>query len=568
MRISRSHYAAIYGPTAGDLLRLGNTTLLAEIERDHATYGDELTVGAGKALRDGEGFQPSATYAAGAPDLVVIGATVIDPVLGILKADIGVRDGRIVGLGKAGNPDLMAGVDPALRCGPNTTVMQAEYAIVTPGGIESHAHFITPDQCIHALAGGTTTMIGMSPGPGFDVTCSGPNTLATLLRGCAAYPLNFGFLGRGSCHDPAAIEESVAGGALGVKIHEDFGAALATVNSALVAADRNDFAVLLHSDTLNEFGSCDDLIALIDGRSLHVYHAEGEGGGSAPDIIRVAGLPNVVCSSTNPTNPFTPAVVEEGLPMTMASHALRYELAEDVAFAELRVRPPTMAAEDLLNDMGAIPIFSSDSQGMGRIAENITNCWQLASVMKERVGRLAEETTERADNERIKRYVAKYTINPAIAFGIDRYVGSLEPGKMADFVIWPRESFGAKPDVVVKQGVAVWAAAGDPAGSIHASEPVCQRPMWGALGGNLGALGAIFVSRLAMDAEVGRRLALAKETLPIASTRALGKADMRHNDACPEIEVDPRTFEVFADGRLLTCEPATRVPLGREYFVS
>jgi len=565
-KISRAAYANIYGPTRGDLVRLGDTSLLAEVEHDFAHYGDELTTGAGKCMRDGEGFQPSGTYASGALDMVVQNATIIDAVAGIVKGDIGIRDGKIVAIGKAGNPDMMNGVDPRLRCGPNTTVVHADGFIVTAGGIEAHAHFLSPQQCHHALAGGTTTMIGMSPGPHFDVSCSGPNVLGQLIRAADEFPLNFGFLGRG-CMDVGAVEESVAGGALGVKIHEDFGASPAVLDGSLVAADRNDFAVHIHTDTINEFGFCEDTLAMIGSRSVHMYHTEGSGGGHAPDLIRVNGMPNVLPSSTNPTNPFTPAGLHEGVPMTMLAHFLNFDVPEDVAFAEMRVRPQTMAAEDMLHDMGAISMFATDTQGMGRLAENLAKCWQLASVMKDRIGRLPEETTSRADNERIKRYIAKYTINPARAAGIDRYVGSIEPGKMADLVIWPRASFGIKPFQVIKGGFMTWSAMGDGNGSIFRTEPMVQRPMWGALGRAKNALSATFVSKLAIENNVQRKLDVQKPMLPITSVRKLGKKDMLHNDALPVITVDAQTFDVWADGKLLKVEPATRVPLGRKYML-
>ncbi|MCW5619657.1 MAG: urease subunit alpha [Burkholderiales bacterium] len=564
--LTRAAYANLYGPTTGDLVRLGDTALLAQIEHDFAHYGDELTTGAGKVMRDGEGFEPTGTYASGALDMVVQNATIIDAVAGIVKADIGIRDGRIVGIGKAGNPKIMNGVDPHLRCGPNTTVVHADGFIVTAGGIEAHAHFISPQQCWHALAGGITTMIGMTPGPHFDVSCSGPNVLGKLIQGADEFPLNFGFLGRG-CMEPGAVEESVAGGALGVKIHEDYGASPAVLDGTLVAADRNDFAVHIHTDTINEFGFCEDTLAVIAGRSVHMYHTEGSGGGHAPDLVRVNGMPNVLPSSTNPTNPFTPFGLNEGLPMTMLAHFLNFGVPEDVAFAEMRVRPQTMAAEDLLHDMGAISIFATDTQGMGRLAENIAKCWQLASVMKERVGRLPEETTARADNERIKRYVAKYTINPAIAAGIDHYVGSIQPGRFADLVIWPRASFGIKPFLVIKGGFVTWSIMGDGNGSIFMTEPMVQRPMWGALGRARNALSATFVSQLALDNDVARKLDVQKPMLPIRSVRKLGKKDMVRNDALPDIQVDARTFDVFADGRRLWCEPAQRVPLCRRYLL-
>jgi urease subunit alpha len=565
-KISRKAYAEIYGPTKGDMVRLGDTSLLAEVEHDFTTYGDELTTGAGKVMRDGEGFQTTGTYASGALDMVIQNATIIDPVLGIVKGDIGIRDGRIVGVGKAGNPDIMEGVDPALRCGPNTTVTHGDHAIVTPGGIEAHAHFLSPQQAWHGMAGGLTTLIGMSPGPHFDVSSSGPNILGQLIRACDEFPLNFAFLGRG-CMDVGAVEESVSGGALGVKIHEDFSASPAVIDGSLRAADAHDFSVHLHTDTINEFGFCEDTLAAIDGRTMHIYHVEGAGGGHAPDILKVSGAANVLPSSTNPTNPFTEGALDEGPPMTMLCHMLNYGLPEDVAFAESRMRPQSMAAEDLLHDMGAISIFATDSQGMGRLAENVAKCWQLASVMKDRIGRLPEEKTARADNARILRYIAKYTINPAVAAGIDAQVGSLEAGKMADIVLWPRASFGIKPETVIKSGEIVWAAMGDANGSCIETEPVVQRPMWGSLGCAKTNLGVTFVSKLAIEADTERKLGVAKRFVPIESVRGLSKRDMRHNDALPEIRVDPQTFEVFADGKLLTCEPATEVPLSWRYML-
>ena len=428
--MDRGQYARLYGPSTGDMIRLGDTSLLAEVEHDHTHPGDELTTGAGKVMRDGEGFRTRGTDAEQALDLVVHNALIIDPVLGIIKADIGVRRGRIVGVGKAGNPEIMAGVTPGLDTGPNTTIMHGDQLIVTPGVIEAHAHFLSPQQAYHALAGGCTTMIGMSPGPHFDVSCSGPHTLGRLIQACDEYPLNFGFLGRG-CSDAGAVAESVAGGALGVKIHEDFGASPAVIDGCLRAADAADFSVHIHTDTINEFGFYEDTMAAVAGRTIHMYHTEGTGGGHAPDILAVNGFANVLPSSTNPTNPFTPAALEEGVPMTMLAHAMSYELPEDVAFAEARIRPQTMVAEDFLHDLGAISIFATDTQGMGRLAENATKAFQLASIMKDRTGRLAEEKTACADNERILRYMAKLTVNPAIAAGIDAHVGSIEPAR------WP-----------------------------------------------------------------------------------------------------------------------------------
>ncbi len=566
MKLSRSAYAALYGPTTGDMVRLGDTSLLAEIEHDHTSYGDELTTGAGKMMRDGEGFCTTGTAANGALDMVIQNAIIIDPVLGIVKGDIGIRDGRIVGVGKAGNPDILDGVDPRLVTGPNTTVVHGDNHFVTAGAIEAHAHFLSPQQSWHALAGGTTTMIGMSPGPNFDVSCSGPNTLGRLIQAADEYPLNFGFLGRG-CSDPVAVAESVSGGALGVKIHEDFGASPAVLDGSLTAADAADFSVHLHTDTINEFGFYQDTMAAIAGRTIHMYHTEGAGGGHAPDILAVNGFENVLPSSTNPTNPFTLPALEEGVPMTMLAHMMSFELIEDVAFAEARIRPQSMAAEDLLHDMGAISIFATDTQGMGRLAENVAKCWQLASVMKDRVGRLAEETTARADNERILRYIAKLTINPAIAAGIDAHVGSLEDGKMADIVLWPFAFFGAKPSTVIKGGTIVWATMGDGNGSFSGSEPMIHRPMWGSLGSARRHLGVTFVSKLAIEAGTAEKLGVLKPFVTIRSVRKLGKRDMLRNDALPDVRVDPQTFEVWADGVHMTCEPARSVPLARRYFL-
>ncbi len=566
MKMDRAQYARLYGPTTGDMIRLGDTSLLAEVEQDHTHPGDELTTGAGKVMRDGEGFRSRGTDASGALDLVIHNAVIIDPVLGIIKGDIGVRRGRIVGVGKAGNSEIMAGVTPGLDTGPNTTVMHGDQMIVTPGVIEAHAHFLSPEQAWHALAGGCTTMIGMSPGPHFDVSCSGPHTLGRLIQACDEYPINFGFLGRGSS-DPEAVTESVMGGALGVKIHEDFGASPEVIDGCLRAADAADFSVHIHTDTINEFGFYQDTMAAVADRTIHMYHTEGAGGGHAPDILAVNGFANVLPSSTNPTNPFTPAALEEGVPMTMLAHMMSYELPEDVAFAEARIRPQTMAAEDFLHDMGAISIFATDTQGMGRLAENATKAFQLASVMKDRTGRLPEETTARADNERILSYIAKLTINPAIAAGIDAHVGSIEPGKMADLAFWRRDHFGAKPQMVVKSGEIVWSVMGDGNGSFIGAEPLIHRPMWGALGSAKHRVGATFVSRLAIENGVAERLGVQKEILPITSVRALGKKDMVRNAACPVIEVDPATFEVRADGKLLICDPATRVPLARSHFL-
>ncbi|MFC3226230.1 urease subunit alpha [Marinibaculum pumilum] len=566
VKLTRQDYSVVYGPTRGDMVRLADSDLLAEIEHDYTSYGDELTTGAGKSMRDGEGYNPRGSYASGALDMCVQNCTIIDAVQGIVKADIGIRDGRIVGIGKAGNPDVMDGVTPGMVCGPNTTMVHGDPYIATAGVVEGHAHFLSPQQAEHALAGGCTTMIGMSPGPHFDTSCSGPNIMGQLIRGADEYCVNFGFLGRGAS-DPDAVAETVAGGGLGVKIHEDLGAAPAVIDGSLIAADRADFAVHLHTDTINEFGYCEDTMAAVAGRVIHMYHVEGAGGGHSPDILKVNSYPNAIPSSTNPTNPFTPLALDEGVPMTMLAHIMNYNLPEDIAFAECRIRPQSMAAEDFLHDMGAISCFATDTQGMGRLAENAAKCWQLAAVMKARIGRLPEEKTKRADNERIKRYIAKLTINPARAVGIDDHVGSLEPGKMADVVLWPRASFGIKPWMVIKSGFVAWAAMGDGNGSTINAEPIVQRPMWGGIGTAKHHLGVTFVSKLAIEADTRRKLGVQKRFVQIKSVRNLSKRDMLHNDLMPAIEVDPQSFEVRADGKLLMCEPATEVPFYQKYML-
>ncbi|TQX85231.1 MULTISPECIES: urease subunit alpha [Rhizobium] len=564
--LSRQAYAEHYGPTKGDLVRLGDTELFAEIEHDFTVYGHELLIGAGKNLRDGEGINGYLTSSDKILDIVIKNATIIDAVAGIIKADIGIRDGRIVGIGKAGNPDVMPGVHPDMIVGQTTSPVSGAGFIVTAGAIESHAHLGSPEQSDHALSGGTTTMIGNGPGPLFDVGSGSTATFGRFLQATEFSPLNYALFGRGSSN-AEAVEESVAAGAMAVKIHEDFGAAPSVIDQSLMAADRNDFAVHLHTDSINEFGFCEDTMDAIDGRTIHMYHVEGAGGGHAPDLLKVVSYDNVIPSSTNPTNPYTSYGMEEGVPMAMICHQLNYNTPEDVVFGESRVRAQTMAAEDFLHDMGAISIFGTDTQGMGRLAENVANCWQLASVMKERIGRRAEETTAKADNERIKRYIAKLTINPAIAVGIDDHVGSIAVGKMADLVLWPRASFGIKPYMVIKNGFIVWAAMGDGNGSLGLAEPMIQKRMWGALGAAPAHLGVNFVSKLAREADVGRKLGLVKQMVPIKSVRKLRKTDMVRNAAMPHVEVDPQTFEVRADGALLMCPPARKVPLSRRYML-
>lgn len=558
--------ARVYGPTAGDRIRLGDTSLIAEVEHDFSRPGWELLIGAGKSLRDGEGISAGTTASDGALDVVIQNATIIDAVLGIVKGDIGIRDGRIVGVGKAGNPAVMPGVDPRLVVGQSTTPINGHDLIVTAGAVECHAHIQSPGQTEAALAGGTTTLIGSSPGPVFEVGSGSAHVMGRFLQGAEDSPVNFALLARGGS-DPRAVAEAVAGGAMAVKVHEDFGASPAVIDGSLIAADRNDFAVHLHTDSINEFGFAEDTMAAVAGRTIHMYHVEGAGGGHAPDLLRVVSYPNVIPSSTNPTNPFTPSALEEGVPMAMIGHNLNPNAPEDVAFAESRIRPQTMAAEDYLHDIGAISLFGTDTQGMGRLAENVAKCWQLASVMKDRHGPLPEESRPGADNERIKRYIAKLTINPAIAVGIDAHVGSIEPGKLADLVLWPRASFGVKPSHVLKAGMVAWASMGDANGSIPLSEPVIQRRMWGALGAASSTVSTVFVSKLVLESGALDHLGLRKTILPITSTRHLRKSDMVRNDALPHVRVDPRTFEVTVDDAVLETVPALSVPLSRRYLL-
>lgn len=564
--IDRQSYARMFGPTTGDRIRLADSDLFVEVEQDYLVPGYELLAGAGKSVRDGEGYRPSSKASDDILDYVIVNAVIIDAVAGIIKADIGIRDGRIVGIGKAGNPDTMPGITPGMVVGTTTTPIPAEGMIVTAGAIESHAHLISPQQVEHALATGTTTLVGGSLGPAFDIATGGPRNLGIFLKAGEYTPMNFVAFGRGSS-DPAAVLESVAAGAGAVKIHEDLGASPAVIDKTLEAADSADFAVHLHTDSINEFGFSEKTMSTIGDRTIHMYHVEGAGGGHAPDLIRCVGYENVIPGTTNPTNPYTLTGLDEGVPMTMIAHLMNWESPEDIAFAEARIRPQTMVAEDLLHDMGAISIFGSDTQGMGRLAENITNCWQLAAVMKQRVGRLPEETTVAADNERVKRYIAKLTINPAVAVGIDAHVGSIEVGKVADLVIWQPAFFGVKPKVVLKNGFVAWASLGDAAGSISSSEPVIARPNWGALGDAATELGFVFMSSLAMDAGMPAKLGLRKNVLPIKSVRGLRKKDMVRNDALPHVEVDPRTFDVRADGVLLTAEPAAVLPFSRKYML-
>jgi urease subunit alpha len=566
--MTRKDYAAMYGPTKGDAVRLGDTSLFAEVEHDFTTPGDECLHGGGKTLRDGMGLTPGYDSAAGSLDMLVCNAVVIDPVLGIVKGDIGIKEGRIAGVGKAGNPATMDNVDANLVCGAATTVRDGEGLIATPGGIDVHVHFDSAQLCEHAISSGITTMIGGSLGPiTVGIDCGGAWNVGKMLQAAEQWPINFGFLGRGNSSKPRSLLDQISGGCLGLKIHEDWGAMPAAIDCCLSVADDLDFQVQLHTDTLNESGFLEDTLEAINGRTIHMYHTEGAGGGHAPDIIRVAGELNCLPSSTNPTNPYTVNTFDEHLDMTMVCHHLNPAIPEDVAFAESRIRSQTIAAEDVLHDIGAISMLGSDSQGMGRIAEVICRTWQLASKMKDQRGRLPGEATALGDNERIKRYIAKYTINAARTFGIDEHIGSLEPGKLADVVLWRPGFFGIKPELVIKGGFIVWAAMGDSAASLMTCEPLMMRPQWGAFGQARKALSASFTNQAAVEGGLADSLGLTKALLPARGTRKLNKRHMMHNDACPKVEVNPQTFDVTVDGELATCEPAQSLPLAQRYML-
>jgi len=566
-KMSRKEYAQLYGPTKGDGVRLGDTSLIAEIEHDYAVPGDECLHGGGKTLRDGLGLTPGYDSAQGALDMLISNAVIIDPVLGVVKGDIGIKDGKIVAIGKAGNPATMDGVHPKLICGAATTVRDAEGLIATPGGIDVHVHFDSAQLVEHAIASGLTTMIGGSLGPiTVGIDCGGEWNVGKMLQASEAWPMNFGFLGRGNTSKPRSIYDQMRGGCIGLKIHEDWGSMPAVIDTCLSVADELDFQVQLHTDTLNESGFLEDTLAAINGRTIHMYHTEGAGGGHAPDIIAVAGQMNCLPSSTNPTNPYTVNTFDEHLDMIMVCHHLNPAVPEDVAFAESRIRAQTIAAEDVLHDIGAISMLGSDSQGMGRINEVICRTWQLASKMKDQRGRLPGEATRIGDNERIKRYIAKYTINAARSFGIDAHIGSLESGKLADIVLWKPGFFGIKPELVVKGGFIAWGAMGDSAASLMTCEPLAMRPQWGAFGEARKHLSVNFVTQSAVDYGIQGRLGLVKQCLPAKGTRKLNKTHMLHNDACPNITVNPQTFDVMIDGKVITCEPAKVVPLAQRYM--
>jgi len=566
--ISRKHYAELYGPTAGDGVRLADTSLIAEIEHDYAVPGDECLHGGGKTLRDGLGLMSGLDSSQGSLDMLISNAVVIDPVLGVVKGDIGIKNGYITAVGKAGNPATMDSVHPKLICAAATTVRDAEGLIATPGGIDVHVHFDSAQLVEHAIASGITTMIGGSLGPiTVGIDCGGAWNVGKMLQASQQWPMNFGFLGRGNSSKARSLYDQMRGGCLGLKIHEDWGATPAVIDTCLNVADEMDFQVQLHTDTLNESGFLEHTLEAIRGRTIHMYHTEGAGGGHAPDIIAVAGQMHCLPSSTNPTNPYTVNTFDEHLDMIMVCHHLNPAVPEDVAFAESRIRAQTIAAEDVLHDLGAISMLGSDSQGMGRINEVICRTWQLASKMKDQRGRLPEEKSRIGDNERIKRYIAKYTINAARTFGIDAYVGSLESGKLADIVLWRPGFFGIKPELIIKGGFIVWSAMGDSAASLMTCEPLAMRPQWGAFGSASQQLSVNFVAQAALDANVQRTLGLTKLCMPARGTRNLSKRNMLHNAACPKITVNPQTFDVMIDGQVITCEPAKVVPLAQRYML-
>lgn len=571
LNIPRSTYVDLYGPTTGDRVRLGDTDLLIEVERDFTVYGDEITFGGGKVIRDGMGQSSRVTREEenGALDLVITNALIIDH-WGIVKGDIGIKHGRIVKVGKAGNPDTMDGVDPQLVVGAATEVIAGEHMLVTAGGIDSHIHFISPQQIYEAISSGITTMIGGGTGPatGTNATTCTPGAwnLARMLQAAEHWPLNFAFQGKGNASTTAPLAEQIRAGASGLKLHEDWGTTPAAIDTCLKVADEYDIQVSIHTDTINEAGFVEDTLAAIAGRTIHTYHTEGAGGGHAPDIIRIASFKHILPSSTNPTMPFTTNTIAEHLDMLMVCHHLNPQVPEDVAFAESRIRPETIAAEDILHDLGVFSMLSSDSQAMGRVGEVITRTWQTAHKMKVQRGPLSQDS-ERNDNFRVKRYIAKYTINPAITHGMARHIGSIEPGKLADLVLWKPAFFGVKPELIVKGGFIAWSTMGDANASIPTPQPVLYRPMFGSFGKATAATSLTFVSQAALEDDLPAALGLNKTTVAVSQCRTVGKADMLHNDATPVIEVDPETYEVRADGELLTCEPATVLPLAQRYFL-
>jgi urease subunit alpha len=566
--IPRLQYSSLYGPTTGDRFRLADTALIAQVERSLLTPGEEAIYGGGKSLRDGMGQAPGLRNADGVLDLVITSVVVMDPALGIVKADIGIKDGRITGIGQAGNPYVQDGVDPNLIVGAGTEVISGEGLVATAGAIDSHVHFLTPDQVPHALSAGVTTLIGGGTGPADGskgTTCTpGPWNMARMLEATAVLPVNVGLLGKGNSSRPDALVEQIEAGACGLKVHEDWGATPAALDCALSVADEHDVQVAIHADTLNESGYLADTVAAIDGRTIHTYHTEGAGGGHAPDMVAIASLPNVLPSSTNPTRPYTSDTTDNLFYMTVVTHHLNPNNPEDIAFAQSRIRAETEAAEDVLHDLGVLSMYSSDSQAMGRVGDTVTTCWRTADKMKKLTGRLDGDPAEN-DNQRILRYLAKLTINPALTHGIAHLVGSLEPGKVADIVLWPTNTFGVKPKYVIKGGFVAWAVMGDPNASIPTPEPVRLRPMFGALGRTVGRTSMTFVSRAGLDAGVVDGIDRWVE--PVRNCRAIGKAQMVRNSATPEIDVDPETYQVHIDGRPATVDAVDDVAMSQLYYI-
>jgi urease subunit alpha len=567
MKINRHTYADHYGPTTGDRVRLGDTNLIIEVEADRTVYGDEVKFGGGKVIRDGMGQSPEATRAAGAPDLVITNALILDH-SGIYKADVAIRDGRIAAIGKAGNPGIMDGVTAGMEIGASTEILAGEGQILTAGGIDTHIHFISPNQIPEAFYSGVTTLIGGGTGPatGTNATTCTPGAwnLRRMYEAAEAFPLNFGFLGKGNSSLPESLREQVRAGALGLKLHEDWGTTPAAIDQCLRVAEEFDVQVAIHTDTLNEAGFVEDTIAAFKDRAIHTYHTEGAGGGHAPDIIRVCGLPNVLPSSTNPTMPFTRNTMDEHIDMLMVCHHLSPSIAEDVAFADSRIRAETIGAEDILHDLGAISMMSSDSQAMGRIGEVICRTWQTADKMKQQRGMLKQDAADN-DNFRVKRYIAKYTINPAITHGIAGHVGSVEVGKLADLVLWKPAFFGVKPEIIIKGGLIAGALMGDGNASIPTPQPCIYRPMFGSYGMAVNPLSFHFVSAAGMESE--NLKGLRRTMAAVRGCRSVRKTDLKLNDALPEIEVNPETYEVRADGELLKCDPAEVLPLAQRYFL-
>ena len=566
--VQRSKYAKLFGPTTGDRVRLGDTALVLRVERDHTTYGEELVFGGGKTLRDGMGQRANASQKE-ALDLVITNALVVD-YTGIYKADIGIKDGRIAGIGKAGNPDLQEGVSPDMVIGATTEALSGEGKILTAGGLDFHVHFICPQLANAALSAGITSMLGGGTGPTEGTkatTCTpGENNIRMMLQAVDDLPINFGFLGKGNTSGREGLPEQVLAGVCGFKLHEDWGSTPAAIDMCLKVADEFDVQAVIHTDSLNESGFVERTIEAFDGRTIHTYHTEGAGGGHVPDILRVCGLPHVLPSSTNPTRPLTVNTVDEHIDMVMITHHLNPDVDTDVAFADSRIRAETIAAEDVLHDIGALSMIGSDSQAMGRIGEVITRTWQTASKMKEQRGPLAEDS-DRDDNFRIRRFVAKYTINPALIHGVSDLVGSVEVGKMADLVLWDPALFGTKPEAVLKGGAIAWGKMGDPNASIPTPQPVMMRPMFGAFGRAMHPLSVNFVSQASIDSGTVEKYGLQKRLAPVRHCRSINKKDMKLNSLVPDIQVDPETFRVYADGEPMTCEPATRLPLTQRHFL-